>query len=111
MIFDYYGNVRLCCYDWRGLGYIGNIYCNSLNELVHWWGLNRDAISGERMDMGDCEAAYKSGSRSYSVIFECAPQVCRTCTAPGRSTYITNFVEAPAEAARKYREETLSHGK
>lgn len=92
MIFDYYGNVHLCCYDWRGLGHkkgnIPNIHTTDVGDIVVFWQFVRRSL---------CGACYLH-----------IPDVCRTCTAPGRSTHITNFVKAPAEAARAYREEVLS---
>ena len=49
VIVDYYGNVRLCCHDWRGLGSIGNLHVDSLNLLVSRWKAIRRLLSGEKM--------------------------------------------------------------
>ena len=32
---DYYGNIHLCCYDWRGDTQIGNIIDRELPEIIH----------------------------------------------------------------------------
>ncbi len=95
MIFDYYGNVHLCCYDWRGLADAGNIHTSSLGVLVASWQGARRWMIGEKM-----EPFVMPGRNG-------AAPVCRTCTAPGRSTHITEFVKAPSDAAKAYRQEVL----
>ncbi|MCK5439188.1 MAG: SPASM domain-containing protein, partial [Gemmatimonadetes bacterium] len=57
---DCYGNVKLCCFDWQGLGSLGNVYTHGLDELVKKWQQIRRDICGEKMTDG-------------------APAVCRTC--------------------------------
>jgi MoaA/NifB/PqqE/SkfB family radical SAM enzyme len=32
---DYYGNIHLCCYDWRGDTHIGNILEQEFTEIIH----------------------------------------------------------------------------
>ncbi|KKN79757.1 hypothetical protein LCGC14_0336120 [marine sediment metagenome] len=96
MIFDYYGNVHLCCYDWRGLGTTLNVHKHSLSRIIGRWQAIRENLSGGIMT-----------HRTDGPV----PIVCRSCTAPGRNTGITDFVKAPAEAARAYRQEVLNRGK
>lgn len=80
-IVDYYGNVHLCCYDWRGLGSPGNVHTDSLDVLVAKWTSIRDSMIGD-----DMTAA--------------APNVCRLCWM--RSAGITCFVQEAAEEAEQY---------
>ncbi len=96
MIFDYYGNVHLCCYDWRGLGTTLNIHKHPASRIVASWRAIRENLCGWIM-------THRTGGP--------VPIVCRTCTAPGRNVGITDFVKAPAEAARAYRQEVLNRGK
>ncbi|WP_455387469.1 SPASM domain-containing protein [Petrachloros mirabilis] len=49
-IIDYFGNVHLCCYDWQGLGTIGNVQERPLAELVADWQKVRQQIGGNAMD-------------------------------------------------------------
>jgi hypothetical protein len=79
-IVDYYGNVHLCCYDWRGVGSPGNIHRDSLPELVNRWQAIRDNISGSMMTPD-------------------APEVCRRCA---MRCGITRFVPEVAEDAARY---------
>jgi len=60
MIFDYYGNVHICCMDWKGLASPGNIHTSSLGTLVQRVQTIRQAVSGPRMRPD-------------------APAVCRAC--------------------------------
>lgn len=60
-IIDHYGNVHLCCYDWKGLDSIGNIFTSPLDDLVKRWQLTRETMNGLLM----------------SAI---APDVCQTCS-------------------------------
>lgn len=80
-VVDYYGNVHLCCYDWRGLGSPGNVQDMELSELVRRWKAIREAISGRTMTAD-------------------APHVCLECGM--RSTGITRFVPEVAEEAERY---------
>lgn len=80
-IVDYYGNIHLCCYDWRGLGSPGNVHTHTLAELVQKWQAIRDTISGNAMTPD-------------------APEVCLKCGMRGSG--ITKFVPEVAEEAEKY---------
>jgi hypothetical protein len=79
-IVDYYGNVHLCCYDWRGVGSPGNIHTDSLTDLVKRWQAIRESISGSMMTPE-------------------APEVCRRCA---MRCGITRFVPDVAEDAARY---------
>lgn len=57
---DYYGNVHLCCYDWKGLGSPGNVLTDDLTELVDRWQAIRRQMCGSEMNPA-------------------APEVCRRC--------------------------------
>lgn len=59
-IIDNWGNVHLCCYDWRGLGSPGNVYVDALGTLVKRWQKIRKSMSGACMTSE-------------------SPEVCRTC--------------------------------
>ena len=80
-VVDYFGNVRLCCYDWRGLGSPGNVLVDDLSELVAKWQAIRDSISGSAMT-------------------DEAPEVCKTCAV--RSSGITRFVPGVCDDAEDY---------
>jgi len=79
-IVDYYGNVHLCCYDWRGLGSPGNVHTDSLADLAKRWQAIRESISGSMMTPD-------------------APEVCRRCA---MRCGITRFVPDVAEDAARY---------
>ena len=79
-IVDYYGNVHLCCYDWRGLGSPGNVHTDSLADLAKRWQAIRESISGSMMTPD-------------------APEVCRRCA---MRCGITRFVPEVAEDAARY---------
>lgn len=59
-IADYHGNVRLCCYDWKGLGCGGNVLTDDLGEIVERWQATRKLVCGNEMS-------------------QAAPDVCRRC--------------------------------
>ena len=59
-VVDNYGNVHLCCHDWRGLASPGNVFHDDLATLVDRWEQIRDNVSGQRMS-------------------DDAPEVCRCC--------------------------------
>ena len=80
-IVDYYGNVHLCCYDWRGLGSPGNVHTHKLADLVAKWQAVRVTISGQAMTPD-------------------APEVCLRCGMRGSG--ITRFVPDVANEAEKY---------
>ena len=79
-IVDYYGNVHLCCYDWRGLGSPGNVHTDSLADLAKRWQAIRESVSGSMMTPD-------------------APEVCRRCA---MRCGITRFVPEVAEEAARY---------
>ena len=66
-IVDYYGNVRLCCYDWRGLASIGNVQETPLADLVEKWQEVRRQISGEAMDPNSPAACLRCKMRCGQV--------------------------------------------
>ena len=80
-IIDYWGNVHLCCYDWAGLGSIGNIHTETLPELVTEWQYARGRMAGEWM-------------------IPSAPSSCFRCKM--RSTHIPQFVPEIAADAKRY---------
>lgn len=88
-IVDYYGNVHLCCYDWQGLGTIGNVQRQissaSLGFIIQKWQFVRGLISGSRI------------SRD-------APPTCVCCKV--RSEHIPQFIPQIAADARRSLEES-----
>lgn len=54
--FDFYGNLHLCCMDWRGTTRIGNLHDTPLSELVKRFTTLRDRLAGESLpsDAPDC---------------------------------------------------------
>ena len=48
-VVDTYGNVHLCCYDWKGNGSPGNVHRSPLKELVARWQRIRDAVAFQPM--------------------------------------------------------------
>jgi len=82
-IVDFFGNVHPCCYDWRGLASIGNVFTSTFDTLMNRWGELRRQVCREAMT-GD------------------APEACRRCQL--RCNTITSFdlqAKAHAEAWRK----------
>ena|GEM_PF-2026172 len=77
-VIDAFGNVHLCCYDWKGLASIGNVHTHSLSCLVDRWQKTRDAISGK-------------------VMTDAAPTACRQCShkAPGIAPILPPIVASP----------------
>ena len=90
---DCYGNVKLCCFDWQGIGSLGNVYTHGLDELIQKWKQIRRDICGERMT-------------------DDAPAVCRTCrkrhaavlSMLGKEAWLPEIVED----AKKYVEQVRS---
>jgi hypothetical protein len=80
-IVDFFGNVHLCCYDWRGLGSPGNVHTHTLTELVAKWHAIRASIAGHAMTPD-------------------APEVCLRCGMRGSG--ITRFVPEIADEAEKF---------
>ena len=78
-VIDYYGNVHLCCYDWRGLASIGNVQETPLGALVAKWQEVREQIG-------------------RPVMAPESPDACLVCKM--RSPGITGFVEKPAREAK-----------
>jgi radical SAM protein with 4Fe4S-binding SPASM domain len=60
-IVDYYGNVHICCYDWRGEVKVGNVWNESLTEIHVKWERIRNSISGRTMSND-------------------APEICKKCS-------------------------------
>lgn len=80
-IIDNYGNVHLCCYDWKGLGSPGNVFRSDLAFIVNRWQAIRDCV-GEGDAMSDW-----------------APDVCQAC--PKRCD-LSEFDPAIAAITRRY---------
>jgi hypothetical protein len=80
-IVDFFGNVHLCCFDWRGLGSPGNVQTQPLANLVAKWHAIRASISGHAMTPD-------------------APEVCLRCGMRGSG--ITRFVPEVADEAEKF---------
>jgi hypothetical protein len=59
-IIDNHGNQHCCCYDWQGLGSLGNVFTKDFADLARDWREQLPAIAGARMSDG-------------------APVVCRGC--------------------------------
>lgn len=78
MIFDYFGQVHLCCYDWRGLGSPGNIHTSTFPEIIQRWQAIR-AIIG------------RDGFQPE------APAVCQTC--PWKTNGLSMLADGPFKAA------------
>ena len=63
---DHYGNVHLCCFDWKNEYEIGNIFDSSLHEIVYskiYQGLLA-AAEKRLLDLNNC------------------PDICKKCSAP-----------------------------
>ena len=83
IIFDYYGNVHPCCYDWRGEVPVGNIHDDTLATIVERWHAIRESVAGH--EMGDT-----------------APAACRRCAL--RSAAMPNLNPAVSRIAAEYLE-------
>lgn len=70
-ILDCYGNHHVCCYDWRGVDSLGNVYLDGLDSLVTRWRAMQESVVGEHLTAE-------------------APTVCRTC--PHKCEAWNNFV-------------------
>ncbi|MFA5054406.1 MAG: SPASM domain-containing protein [Parcubacteria group bacterium] len=55
-IVDYFGNVHPCCYDWRGLASVGNVFTSTFDTLIERWGELRRAMCREAMTANAPEA-------------------------------------------------------
>lgn len=49
LLFDYYGNLRPCCWDWQGETSPGNLHQTELAELLSRWFALRDKLGPGRM--------------------------------------------------------------
>jgi hypothetical protein len=83
LVLDNYGNLHLCCHDWRGLASPGNIFKTPFNELMDRWHGMRQEICG-------------------SEIIAKAPEACRKCQM--RSGSMSCFDEAAKQRAEAWRE-------
>jgi hypothetical protein len=81
-ILDCYGNHHPCCYDWRGEGSLGNVFCDGFDELMGRWKVFCAAVRGRRMT-------------------EEAPAVCRSCGF--RRQWIHRLVPEVVERAEAWR--------
>ena len=89
-VVNHYGQVLLCCYDWRGEVKIGNVWDRPFGEVVAAWQGVRDAIAGMKMG-GD------------------APDRCRRCVMKHEDLSYAFDRKIAAESA-EYRR-TLTEGK
>ena len=80
-IVDHFGNVHLCCYDWRGEATMGNVLTDKLRDIVFRFQAARQAMAGERM----------AGT---------APAACRRCAL--RTGNLSRFVDESYRAAAEY---------
>lgn len=80
-IVDAYGNVHLCCYDWQGLGSIGNVLDDPIGDLFAKWQAARAKIAANPMAPD-------------------APAVCRKCTV--RCNDVTAFDRSIHNAAARH---------
>lgn len=71
-IIDHHGNVHLCCYDWKGLASIGNIFTTGLTDLVAEWQSTRETMNGIAMSAD-------------------APEVCQVCSMRPLTPSIPDF--------------------
>jgi len=86
-IVDAFGNVHVCCFDWRGQAVIGNVHHAPLASLVARWQQIRDAVCGREM-LAD------------------SPEVCRRCTTkhPGIDAILPPLVcsQEAFDASQRY---------
>lgn len=80
-IIDHFGNVHLCCYDWRGEATMGNVLAEPLERIVERFQAARAAMAGHRMTAD-------------------APAACRRCAM--RTGNLSRFVEGPHGRAQSY---------
>jgi hypothetical protein len=81
-VVDYYGNVHLCCYDWRGLASPGNVFTTPLDKIFQRWAKIREAVSRNAM-------------------LPIAPEACRRCAM--RCGGITSFDVGAKQRAEAWR--------
>jgi len=89
--FDFFGNLHLCCYDWRGLGSPGNLNTTPLADLIERW-------IGIREGLGT--VPYFGTESSAARV----PDSCRWCGARflGNATgHVPGFVCEIAQSARE----------
>lgn len=80
-IVDHFGNVHLCCYDWRGEATMGNVLAEPLERIVERFQSARAAMAGHRMTAD-------------------APAACRRCAL--RTGNLSRFVDGPFRRAERY---------
>lgn len=84
LVFDFYGGVRACCYDWRGEIQIGNIHDEPLDDILAAWERMRVAVGSTPMAAD-------------------APERCRRCGT--RYVRLDQFVPEAAARAEQYMQE------
>lgn len=82
MVFDAYGNTHPCCYDWRGLGTVGNLFADELEDIVADWVFERDSMT-KHMDY-------------------LRPDVCQLCSMRPAQLHVPNFIPEIAADAKEY---------
>jgi sulfatase maturation enzyme AslB (radical SAM superfamily) len=66
-VVDAFGNVHLCCYDWRGLASPGNIFTTPIDRLIEKWQAIRATIVGQTMSTEAPEACRRCRMRTASL--------------------------------------------
>jgi hypothetical protein len=80
IIFDYYGNVRTCCMDWKNETGIGNIHDTPFEELWQRWLVQRDKLEATPMAADAPQRCLNCGTR-YSMLAHYVPEIAaRTLT-------------------------------
>jgi len=70
-VIDNFGNVHICCHDWRGLASPGNVFTDDLTMLVARWERIRDSISGQQMTNDAPEVCWRCRMRTAGIdVFE-----------------------------------------
>jgi hypothetical protein len=57
----------LCCFDWQGLGSIGNVHNDSLPRMIACWHHVRNQISGKVMAPESPDVCLECKMRSMSI--------------------------------------------
>lgn len=74
IVFDYFGNVRTCCYDWRNETGIGNLHDTPFVELWQRWVTLRAALAAQPMQPTAPNRCLTCGTR-YTQLAHYAPEV------------------------------------
>jgi len=77
MIVDFYGNVHICCMDWKGLASPGNVYEQSLEEIVDKLGRTRNTVAGWTMKENAPAACKRCNMRFDELMPDFDQEICR----------------------------------